>query len=1404
MRKRAQIKSKTLTNEPKHIIETRKPKYEEKPKKSKKNWWIALTLIAIFFMVLFLNTYFNLTSDIAIYEEGEGLGKYLLSGPDPYYNLRIVQGTYETGEYPYFSETDPLLNYPLGARGGRAPLLNMMALGFSKLLTPFMNEVDAIGRSMQFIPALFGALLIFPVYFIGKNLFNKKAGLIAAFFIAIIPIHIGSGHGSAYSLFDHDSLNLLLFFLTFLFLILSLKEKDRTKSVLYAILAGVPLAGLSMVWVEARFLYVIIAGYTIVQMIIDIFTSKISTRVFLSTSITILSGYLISLPVIIAKPGGFTLDIPLMMALGVIGFGLLYYIFGVKKIPWTISLSFILIVGAGALAFLYFVKDLVSSFPLLSHIEKLSTILFGSGIYGNKVSMTIAEANTYQISHTVMSFGPALYWLGWGGFILLLMYYYREKIKREYLLIIVLFIIDLWLATTAGRFLNDMVPLIAILAGWITWYFVDKINYKQMLRNIKSAGGGLHGLRRGIKFLHIFGVVFLAFIVLLPSVFIAFDAAVPSKIYQKEDGNYTNLKWEMFGEDYSGAFGLGVGKEVYWSDAFNWLSGQDTDIELVVDRPAFISWWDYGFYEAALGGHPTVADNFQDGIPPAANFHTAISEKEAVSIWIIRLLEGDLLDNDGALSDEVKTVLEKHLGNDSDKVINWMEDPVDKSPSYGNLVNESYMIYVDEEINTQLLTVGAQWPINAVYHDFADLMENYTDEQVTWLYHDIQEVTSHSIRYYGVEGYDRQIFNIFAFLADKSLLLVGAPKDDFIELTFTGAKYYPRSENVEENYNNEPLETYLDLSLADKRRTIVESTGQKYTDKYFDTMFYKTYIGPKGISETGENDIYQYQIPCIDMKHFYAEFISDLTDVRYQYQNSGKAAVVIAKYYEGAIINGTVKFMDQPINASVIVQKNLTFYGDVEAPIDHDKFDYIAEGENITDQFSVIAGTGSRLQIRKILGETIFPMKNITFEGEGNLAPISEDDAMRRSDNHERFLNITIDPANVEGYVYNDTDGDGIFNSTVDKPIDDFTVTIFEILGIQDQQITDFGDPVQHSNNKNGYYNFTGLQPGMYQMIIDDKDGYNIALYGSVPFYEGNNTYDAILLKPGTLTGSVYYDKNRNDIYDSGEKQLQGVNVEIKFNDVSIANTTTASDGSYKFEDLISGPYNNYTLIVTPELPYEESQHKTPVEANATTIQNLSVGLAPVTLSGTAFYNGEGVEGVSIGFLMDDSVEDNTAVDADTTTVTNGAYTIELQPGSYNITLQKYEGDTLVYLLEGELMTLNESQLTETRNFELEKKSVTYTGATIYNGDIRENITITYTPSGGGGVLTSTQSNANGIYYIELAPGNYSVNVSQLVNESGVNVIYTYQELLEVDQRLVDEIIPKDIELERSIEEEIT
>ena len=142
MRKRAQIKTPLAES-------VRAPKTLKQEKKTftfKKNWWVALSLIVIFFLVLFFNSYFNIISGVAINPDGETLtDTFYLSGPDPYYNMRLVENTLETGHYPFYAGDDPLLDYPLGKSGGRPPLLNMVAIGFSRLLLPFMSEIDAVG-----------------------------------------------------------------------------------------------------------------------------------------------------------------------------------------------------------------------------------------------------------------------------------------------------------------------------------------------------------------------------------------------------------------------------------------------------------------------------------------------------------------------------------------------------------------------------------------------------------------------------------------------------------------------------------------------------------------------------------------------------------------------------------------------------------------------------------------------------------------------------------------------------------------------------------------------------------------------------------------------------------------------------------------------------------------------------------------------------------------------------------------------------------------------------------------------------------------------------------------------------------------------------------------------------------
>jgi len=1426
MRKRAQRKSKPVIEKPKHKIQ-KKPEPVEKRLKIKKNGWVAITLISIFLIVLFFNSFFNISSDVTVNTDGEGLEKYYLSGPDPYYNMRLVKVAHETGKYPYYYDDDPLLNYPLGASGGRPPLLNMASLGFSRLLTPFMDEVDAIGRSMQFIPALFGALIVFPVYFIGKTIFNKKAGLLAAFFLAIIPVHIGSGHGSAYSLFDHDSLNLLLFFLTFLFLILSIKEKNTKKSILYAILGGVPLAGLSMTWVQAQFIYSVIGVYAIVQMFFDIFLNKIDIRVFRSSSIVLLTGFFVSLPVIATRSSGFPFDTSFAICFIVTLFGFIYYFFKVKRVPWTLSLPAVFGLGAVGIVVLYGVHIGSIKISLFSSLSRLSDIIFGSGIYGKKVSITIAEANTYQISNTVMSFGPAIYWVGWAGFIALIYFYYKDKMRRDYLFIITLFIVDLWLTSTAGRFVNDMVPVIAILAGGITWFFIEKIDYKQMIRNIKNAGGGIHGLRRGVKILHIMGILFIAFVVILPNLFLALDAAVPSKLYQEEneDGDleWVDYKTKIFGEEHASAFGLSVLKEKYWVDAFKWLSEQDvydgnSNITLAdTEKPAFISWWDYGFYEVAVGEHPTVADNFQDGIPPAGNFHTATGEKEAVTIWIVRLLEGIKADNDGKITDNVKDIFRKYLDNETaDNITRWVEDSR-QSPSYNQPIDEEYHKYFKEGIETRNLYVGAQWAENALYHDMVDVLVNknntaLSDDEITWFYHDIQEASNYSIRYYGVEGYDKQIFNIFAFLSDKSLTLLGAPGDEFISVVFSGQKYRADG-TIEETYTNEPLETYLDLTDKEKRYVQITNTNQVYNDVYFDTMFYKTYIGPYNIDQsTGQKTAWQdLYIPCINMKHFYAEYISNFTNPHLQYRYNGKPAVVIAKYYEGAYINGSVMFNNETkANLTAVVVKNLTYYenvdGDLEIPIEHDRDTTSSDGV-----FNVIAGAGSYIKINKKIGQSSMTIKNITFNGDSEYAPISEADAMRKTNsNYERLLDITIEPANIEGYVYDDINGDKSFNKSVDMPLSDITVIIREIVNVNQDGSFDVGDEYFVTTDENGHYNKSGVYPGIYRIIFEDDDGYIVDLTDK-SFYEGNNTYNVIKRKSGSIEGVVYYDESQDDEYDSGEELEQAV-VILSYDGEEIRNTTTDSDGSYKFKDLTAGwaygdsNINEY-IIRASKLPEYEFVGSVFAEENTTKTLNVSMDLTPVSLSGNATYMSEGIEGVTIMFNKNNSVDLNTAEYSTTNTDENGEYSLELQPGSYNVTLSKSidQGfdETTIYESNQYNIVLSREIKKVTRDFTVMKKTVNVSGDITYGTEKQNNVTVLIMPVNLSLDVNSAQliSKENGRYSAEIMPLEdeeieYNITATAF-NLTGDGYVYSATEFITITEEDIATGVSKNIVLER-------
>ncbi len=880
-----------------------------------------------------------------------------------------------------------------------------------------------------------------------------------------------------------------------------------------------------------------------------------------------------------------------------------------------------------------------------------------------------------------------------------------------------------------------------------------------MARNIRNAGGGLRGIRKGVRIYHLLGVLFIAFLIVIPNAYLALDAAVPSAL--SKNGT-SNMKYDFFGENHSSAFGSSSYKEQYWVDAYAWLNEQDLKIINSSERPGYISWWDYGFYEVAVGKHPTVADNFQDGIPPAANFHVAKSEKEGIAVWIVRLLEGNKKDNNEvAFSDSVIIALQKSLGNNNTtKITSWMINP-ELSPSQKKAIGIEY----DAELS-KIMQVGEQWPANAYYHDIVQLLNNtLTDDQITWLYHDIQQATGYSIRYYGVEGYDEQIFNIFAFLSDKSNILTALsttgtqfynPEDDFLQIVYTG--YTVNTDGSKGSDGEWTAQELNDMTQTQRNYIAITGTSTVYKADYFNTMFYRTYVGyPAQQDSSGNYQNPSQQIPCYGMRHFVPEYISP-----YPYYGQDRSAVVIAKYYEGAFFNGTISCNNTPLPyASVAILDKYGFPHDYILTDENGSFNLLSPGGNITLLFSYA---------NELL------LKQITFNSTNNTlyAPVTDEEAMRLTDSYSRYFNISIDPSTLEGFVYLDNNNNGSYDPIIDSPLPGITIELNDYY---------FGRPVQPvRTDQQGYYIFRNLYPSKYNISAIDEDEFTLLDMASINIVPGNNSYNISKPKLAEVKGVTYTDDNDDTKYTSGEEakdvQIQLTYTKLNGAKKTVAVTTTGTAGTYSFPSLIPG---EYTLNATKRntstgyLVFLTEQTVT-LTANKTSWVNISLNYAPVLVSGYTANNTIKIATIPVTFGPDKSVQNNTAVQITATSDAQGAYTVKLVPGVYNVTVQKTETGTTVYTFSGKLIIpLGEG--TATYNIEITKESVTVRGNTTYNDKGKGNITIVFSKdlryANNTAVTKNVKSDINGSYTIELIPGSYNVTVMEIVNESGQNITYT-------------------------------
>ena len=524
------------------------------------------------------------------------------TGNDAWYHMRIIDNFVHN--FPHFNSVDPYFIYGAPFDLEKYLFFDYLAAAIIWIIglgSASQHLVDVVG---VYIPAMIGSLTVVPVYFIGKTVFNRWAGIIAAGLLAILP---GEFLGRTVLGFtDHHALEVLLTTTTMMFLSLAITHAGSNqltidnlrkgnwsvfrRVVIFSALAGIFMGMYFLSWRGAPIFLFIVLLFLFVMNIINHLKGKDTFDLF----IVGLTFFIISLLLLVSMPYDIRYLAAMVIALCtvIVLYGTAYLLRKrqIRAIYYPLIILVFGVVGAGIffslkaelfLSVVLLFKRIIPEGARLATLEA-QPILFPGGefsmrvIWGNFTTGTILG---------VFGLGFLIY----------------EAVKRnstDKILIVIWSIVILIAMLLMRRFAYYFAVNMALLTGYFSWLLLQRPGLKENTDVVsteavshKKSGkksGKIKSDKRPGKVVIGIGIAFIILVVYVPNLGPAVNIA-SNPVFAPTDAWCESLTW------------LKDNTEEPFTDADYYYAQYPAPFKYPSSAYGIAAWWDYGYWITKIG-----------------------------------------------------------------------------------------------------------------------------------------------------------------------------------------------------------------------------------------------------------------------------------------------------------------------------------------------------------------------------------------------------------------------------------------------------------------------------------------------------------------------------------------------------------------------------------------------------------------------------------------------------------------------------------------------------------------------------------------------------------------------------------------------------------------------------------